>query len=49
MRYNEKQKGVFKIEILEKIINAIFPPVCAFCGKIDENFLCEKDAKLRKV
>ena len=42
MRYNKKQKGVLKIEILEKIINAIFPPVCAFCGKIDENFLCEE-------
>ena len=20
----------------------IYPPVCAFCGKIDENFLCEE-------
>ena len=30
-----------KIEILNQIINLIYPPVCAFCGKIDNDFLCE--------
>ena len=45
MRYNEKQKGVFKIEILEKIINAIFPPVCAFCGQTSLESVCKECLK----
>lgn len=34
-----------KIEIIEKIINLIYPPVCAFCGKLDNNYLCENCKK----
>lgn len=33
---------VLKKDLMEKIINLIFPPVCGFCNKINENFLCEK-------
>ena len=28
--------------IVSKIINLIFPPVCAFCGKINHKFLCKE-------
>lgn len=28
--------------IIEKILDIIYPPKCLFCGKIDDNFLCEK-------
>lgn len=45
MRYNKKQKGVLKIEILEKIINAIFPPVCAFCGQTSLESVCKECLK----
>lgn len=31
-----------KINILEKIIDAIFPPVCAICGELNKEYLCEK-------
>ena len=34
-----------KIELLNNIINLIYLPVCAFCGKIDKNFLCENCRK----
>ena len=33
---------VLRKDLIEKIINLIFPPVCGFCNKINENFLCEK-------
>ncbi len=33
---------------IEKIIELIFPPVCAFCEKLDKNFLCE-DCKKKLV
>ncbi len=36
--------------ILQQIINLIYPPVCAFCGKIDENFLCKEcNSKLERL
>ena len=39
-------KGEIKKEnILEEIIKLIYPPVCAFCGKIDKNYLCENCRK----
>ncbi len=48
------QKG--EIEILEQILNLIYPPSCGICGKIDSNFLCikcqkqlEKNAKFEIV
>ena len=28
-----------------KILNLIYPPVCGICGKLNENFLCEKCKK----
>lgn len=31
-----------KINILEKIIDTIFPPVCAICGELNKEYLCEK-------
>ncbi len=31
-----------KIKIIEKIIDAIFPPVCAICGELNKEYLCEK-------
>ena len=34
-----------KIELLNSIINLIYPPVCAFCGKINKNLLCENCKK----
>ena len=36
---------VKEIDLLKSIINLIYPPVCPFCGKIDENFLCENCRK----
>ena len=29
-----------------KILNLIYPPVCGFCGKLNQNFLCPKCRKL---
>ena len=34
-----------QIELFDKIINLIYPPTCAFCGNINNNFLCEKCKK----
>lgn len=31
--------------ILDKIINLIYPQMCAFCGKLDESYLCENCRK----
>lgn len=31
-----------KINILEKIIDTIFPPLCAICGELNKEYLCEK-------
>lgn len=28
--------------MMQKIINAFFPPVCVICGKLNENYLCNK-------
>ena len=30
------------INIKEKILNLIYPPVCAFCNEINSNFLCDR-------
>lgn len=38
-----------KINLIEKVINLIYPPVCAFCGKLDENYLCENCEKELKT
>ena len=28
--------------ILEQILNLFYPPVCGICGKLNQNFLCQK-------
>ena len=28
--------------ILEQIVNLFYPPVCGICGKLNQNFLCQK-------
>lgn len=30
------------MDVLEKVLNLIYPPVCGFCNDINENFLCTK-------
>ena len=30
------------INILEMILNILYPNVCGFCGRLDNNSLCEK-------
>lgn len=30
------------MDVIEKILNLIYPPVCGFCNDINENFLCKK-------
>ena len=35
------------MKLIEKVLNLVFPPVCGFCGEINENFLC--DSCKRKV
>ena len=42
---NDLILGGYKIEFLDNLLNLIYPPVCAFCGKIDKNFLCENCKK----
>lgn len=41
----EKNEKINIIDIIEKILNLLYPPVCAFCGKLDEEFLCEECKK----
>ena len=36
------QKNKYIDKIIEKFLNLIFPPVCGFCGKINNEFLCDK-------
>ena len=37
------------MEIIENILNLIYPPVCGFCGKICNEYLCKKcEIKIKK-
>lgn len=31
---------ILMYNILNQILDLIFPPVCSFCGKINQNWLC---------
>ena len=31
-----------QISIIEQILNIIYPPTCGICGKLNQNFLCQK-------
>lgn len=35
-------KGLIKIEIIESLLELIYPNVCGICEKVDRNSLCEK-------
>ena len=37
--------GFIKLIIKELVLNILFPPVCAFCGDINEKYLCDKCEK----
>ena len=41
MKYISDFFAFFKIEV-DKIANFLFPPACVVCGKLDQNWLCEK-------
>ena len=28
--------------MLDFVLNFLFPPVCGICGKLDENWICDK-------
>lgn len=36
------------IDIIDKILQIIYPPVCGVCQKLDNNYLCNKCAKILK-
>lgn len=50
MQYNKNKKELKRIKILEQIIDAIFPPVCAICEELNKEYLCEEcKSKLNKI